>query len=255
MYCPSCRGEYIEGVVRCPTCDLPLVEELPPVQPKIHKSYLSPAAGMAMAGTLYIFLVRSAWTIFPHMFSHQVTYSVSHGLFVIAATAMLPFVIFFYREYTTDEMPALRAATIMAAVAVCLLVLLHLRDFVLSVNLRITPEFDRAVIKTHLWYRFTPPVSLALLLVFFSVFRHHLGDESSRKLRLVATLAIIGAAVALAFDVFNRYFLRSLVDMTYLRNFLMVLFFLTTIFSVFTRLYFLSCFLGWQGGESARENM
>jgi len=256
MYCPKCRGEYIEGIVQCPSCDVPLVMELPPVEAKTHRSYLAPAAALAMAGTLYMFLMRTAWTIFPHMFAQQVTYGVSTGLFVIAAVSMLPFAVFFYREYTTDEMPALRTAAIMAIAAVSLMILLHLRDFMLLVNIRITPEFDRHVIKTHLWHMYASPVSLTFLLIFFAVFRSQLGIESPRKLRLVATLAIVGAAAALAFDLFNRFLIRSTVDMPDLRAVLVVLFFATLIFSAFTRLYFLSCFLSWPGDERpARQNM
>ena len=29
-YCPVCRMEYRSGVERCPDCDVPLVDELPP---------------------------------------------------------------------------------------------------------------------------------------------------------------------------------------------------------------------------------
>lgn len=30
MICPQCRAEYKEGIERCPDCDLPLVDKLPP---------------------------------------------------------------------------------------------------------------------------------------------------------------------------------------------------------------------------------
>ena len=29
-FCPECRAEYIEGVEKCPDCQVPLVQELPP---------------------------------------------------------------------------------------------------------------------------------------------------------------------------------------------------------------------------------
>ena len=29
MFCPSCEGEYREGITRCPVCDVDLVERLP----------------------------------------------------------------------------------------------------------------------------------------------------------------------------------------------------------------------------------
>jgi putative signal transducing protein len=32
LYCPNCRGEFREGITRCPDCGVDLVAELPPPQ-------------------------------------------------------------------------------------------------------------------------------------------------------------------------------------------------------------------------------
>jgi hypothetical protein len=29
MWCPKCKSEYIEGIIECPECEVPLVYELP----------------------------------------------------------------------------------------------------------------------------------------------------------------------------------------------------------------------------------
>ncbi len=29
MWCPKCKSEYIEGIIKCPECEVPLVYELP----------------------------------------------------------------------------------------------------------------------------------------------------------------------------------------------------------------------------------
>lgn len=36
MFCPKCKGEFIEGITDCSDCGIPLVKELPesPLQPK-----------------------------------------------------------------------------------------------------------------------------------------------------------------------------------------------------------------------------
>jgi hypothetical protein len=49
MFCPECKGEFIPGVTRCDTCDVPLVESLPEPEeaaPAPHPS-TAPAAAPA----------------------------------------------------------------------------------------------------------------------------------------------------------------------------------------------------------------
>jgi putative signal transducing protein len=30
MFCPACKSEFIEGITKCPVCDIKLIDELPP---------------------------------------------------------------------------------------------------------------------------------------------------------------------------------------------------------------------------------
>jgi hypothetical protein len=30
MFCPECKGEFIEGIRKCPVCNIKLIDELPP---------------------------------------------------------------------------------------------------------------------------------------------------------------------------------------------------------------------------------
>lgn len=49
-WCPKCRSEYVEGVVRCGSCEVELVEELPEIGPRRDELLRQAvAAGEALA--------------------------------------------------------------------------------------------------------------------------------------------------------------------------------------------------------------
>jgi hypothetical protein len=35
MWCPQCKAEYVQGITRCPECDVDLVDKLPEEEPEI----------------------------------------------------------------------------------------------------------------------------------------------------------------------------------------------------------------------------
>jgi hypothetical protein len=39
MYCPKCRAEFVEGITKCPDCEVDLVEDLPPEDEILYKDY------------------------------------------------------------------------------------------------------------------------------------------------------------------------------------------------------------------------
>ncbi len=57
MWCPGCRGEYRDGIGRCPTCDIVLVWERPEV-PVWRRRPFAAAAIAAICGVVLLAAAR-----------------------------------------------------------------------------------------------------------------------------------------------------------------------------------------------------
>lgn len=41
MFCPKCRAEFVEGITKCPDCEVDLVEILPPEDEILYEDYVT----------------------------------------------------------------------------------------------------------------------------------------------------------------------------------------------------------------------
>ena len=68
MYCPKCRTEFREGFVECSDCSIPLVENLPPEEPKPITEYVDFEEIMTSSDPGEIAIVKSI------LDDHQISY-------------------------------------------------------------------------------------------------------------------------------------------------------------------------------------
>lgn len=63
MYCPKCRSKFREGISECLDCSIPLVENLPPEEPKpIPEDYYMILA-LRIIGAIFVILIGGFWNL------------------------------------------------------------------------------------------------------------------------------------------------------------------------------------------------
>jgi len=109
MFCPTCRGEYREGIVECPTCREPLTVKIPPRIPAPAPHRLPTAATAAIIGTVLIFVIRTVSTFYisPSLGVARVVSSV----YFLSQAALVVFFLVFLDEEVEETQPRLRLAT------------------------------------------------------------------------------------------------------------------------------------------------
>jgi hypothetical protein len=201
MYCPKCRSEYVEGILECTDCRIPLVETLP-VE---HRVYPRPAHRivtlLAITSTSYFFVLRTAGTLVPDFFANLAVARITAVLSLLAGLTFVLFYITLLRVYVGREKDRLQSATALAVFASALLTLLHIKGLSIVFHERAAVYLSGS--------RFldaaeavTPWLGSLLMLYFFVTLYGVLVHKKMEKLRKAALAAIVGSSVGVLLQSF-----------------------------------------------------
>lgn len=195
MYCPVCRCEYLEGVTVCSDCNVALIDALPPEEILPSVPRLEQATLLAIIGFLYIFLVKTANTFFPGLFTTLIFAQVNSVLFLLARLTALYFFICFLREYVRPGQTALRTAVLLTILGELALTFLNVFGVVAVFGLvgykrigGVSLDFLAVAV---------PLAAGAFILYYFFVMRIDVLDRGLGKLKKATDLALIGSGVFL----------------------------------------------------------
>lgn len=187
MFCPVCRYEYLEGTTECNDCRVPLVEVLPPEDPKRKTSpprLLKIASLLVIFGMSYAFIFRTLNTIFPRMFFNPYLAGANSVLFVLAQLTVVFFFVCFYREYVHHEQKKLKVAALLVILTSLIMAALNILHLV-------SVYFDTLTLpETSVRYTFAmifACVAALFILYFFVVFYKTISSIPSKNLLKKAT--------------------------------------------------------------------
>jgi len=122
MWCPGCRGEYRDGIGRCPTCGIVLVWDRPAAPPRKPRRLLPAAALGGIAGVGAVFAARAAATLLWSV-GDPPDALVAGLLMVLSASGYAALAFFFaryLREVAWPRGARLRVVAALAAVSAAL---------------------------------------------------------------------------------------------------------------------------------------
>ena len=190
VYCRICRGEYREGIDECPICGEPLTTEFPTAGPNPVVERLPAAAALAMIGTVFTILIRTAVTLNP---SQSLTAArVSTILLLCSYAAIVVFFAVFVREAVDRTQWRLKIGA-WAALAGC-----TSAAVIVALNLLIL--FDRPVVNSDPLGIASSIVSTLVPLTSVLFFAGFLVDHRSAPTQVLtaARFALAGAILSAA---------------------------------------------------------
>ena len=195
MYCPKCRFEYKDGIERCPTCDMELVEQLPPAPaPPQKRKSLPTAALVAAIGIVVMFFTRSIATYALEAFDVPAVAAVAQILILLSVACVFYFFVVFLMEKVPPQDSRLRGVTILTVVASGYAALVHLKNLLVVLQVTTTPALDEGFIYTNSWSQFMTFFNAACLLAFFVVLSLESGERMESRVTYAARWAALGAA-------------------------------------------------------------
>ena len=207
---------------------------------------LRTATLLAIIGTCYLFVLRTAATFFPGPFRVLTVAQVAEITSLIASLATVLFFASFLANYVAKDQVGLRQATVLALVGSCAMLLLRVKGLLLVVfDGWLSPGLLWSLQRSYLLGAIVPWASSILILLFFVAFYKQTLRDERPKLRGASLLAVIGSLVGsllLTFVLFNYVYFRELMLFVNLPRLMTIMLSPLFAFSVITILYFFSSF-------------